>query len=77
MEESEEWWSRVVGFGFTVVFDRGEERWTNKGQNWQVGKSEDAGSGSSSWREREKHHLQETKTAAAANSHSLEMFKRY
>ena len=58
----------MVGFGFTIVFDRREERSTNKGQKWQVGKSEDAGSGSSSWREREKHHLQETKTAAAAKS---------
>ena len=62
---------------WVIVFDRGVEWWTNKGQKWQVGKSEDAGSGSSTWREREKHHLQETKTAAAANSHSLEMFKRY
>ena len=60
-----------------IVFDRGVEMLTNKGQKWQVGKSEDAGSGSSSWREIEKHHLQETKTAAAAKSHSLEMFKRY
>ena len=62
---------------WVIVFDRGVEWWTNKGQMWQVGKSEDAGSGSSTWREREKHHLQETKTAAAANSHSLKMFKRY
>ena len=65
------------GWHWVIVFDRGVERSTNKGQKWQVGKSEDAGSGSSTWREREKHHLQETKTAAAANSHSLEMFKRY